>query len=285
MLWRCRETRFDLDSRVLVMGVLNLTPDSFSDGGEFVDPGAALAHAHRLIEQGADLVDLGAESTRPGAAPVPDEEQWRRLEPVLVPLAAAIGASARVALSIDTASAGVATRALEAGAHVVNDVTALADPGMAGAIAAAGAGVVLMHMQGTPTTMQRSPRYEDAAREVALELAERIERARGSGIAPECIAVDPGIGFGKTTRHNLELIARMRELAALARPVLVGASRKRFLGEISGAPLDQRLEGGLAAHAIAIYEGASIVRTHDVEATVKAAAVAFALRQARRRES
>jgi dihydropteroate synthase len=281
MIWRCRSVTFDLQERVLVMGVLNLTPDSFSDGGRFMDPAAALDHARAMIDQGADLLDLGAESTRPGAEPVAAREQWRRLEPVL----AALAAGTREVLSIDTANAEVAARALEAGAHVINDVSALSDPGMAGAVAAAGAGLVLMHMRGTPATMQQDPLYDDVSREVAAWLTARLERAVGRGIAAESVALDPGIGFGKTTRHNLELIARIGELAALGRPVVLGASRKRFIGELTGAPVGERLWGGLAAQAIAAFSGAQVIRTHDVAATVAALAVARALREAARSEA
>ncbi|HTM57188.1 MAG TPA: dihydropteroate synthase [Candidatus Udaeobacter sp.] len=287
MLWRCRGVTFDFDRDVAVMGVLNVTPDSFSDGGRFFEPAAAIEHARRMITAGADLIDVGAESTRPGSKPVGAEEQWRRLEPVLRALEAEskpAAASRAVAVSVDTSNAEVADRALSLGAHVINDVTALGDPAMAECIARAGAGVVLMHLRGTPATMQDDPEYEDVAREVVEALAVKLEAARQAGLAPESIALDPGIGFGKTTRHNLELIARVRELCALGRPVVVGASRKRFIGELSGAPPEQRLEGGLAAHVIAVYEGASVVRTHDVDATVRAVAIARPLREARRRE-
>ena len=282
MIWRCRDVRFDLAARVLVMGVLNLTPDSFSDGGRWTDPAAALDHARGMIRDGADLVDLGAESTRPGAAPVAAEEQWRRLSPVLVPLVRDVDGSGRVAISVDTASAAVAERALAAGAHVVNDVTALGDPGMAELVAGRGAGIVLMHMQGLPAHMQEDPRYDDVVREVTLWLSTRLMRATAAGIEAERIVLDPGIGFGKTTRHNLELIARLPELARLGHPVMIGASRKRFLGELSGQAVEGRLAAGLAANAIAAFEGVSIVRTHDVAATVQALAVARALREARR---
>ena len=278
MIWRCRDRTFDLSARTLVMGVVNVTPDSFSDGGRFLEPGAAFAHARALVSEGADVVDLGAESTRPGAGPVPPAEQWRRLEPVLSALAAAGDAC----LSVDTTSAEVADRALAAGAHVINDVSALRDTAMAGVIAARGAGVVLMHLPGTPSTMQRDPRYEDAVREIAAYLGERRAHAVRSGIAPECIVLDPGIGFGKTLEHNLELLARLGEFAALGRPVLVGASRKSFLGRIFDLPAEQRLEAGIAAHAIAVFEGAAVVRTHDVGATVRAVRVARALAGAKR---
>jgi dihydropteroate synthase len=274
MLWRCRDRDFDLGDRTLVMGIVNVTPDSFSDGGRYLEPAAAIAHGRRLVAEGAAIVDLGAESTRPGAAPVPAAEQLRRLQPVLEALAAD-GAC----ISVDTASAKVARRALEVGASIVNDVTALGDPEMARVVAEAGAGVVLMHMRGTPRTMQSDPRYEDAAREVADWLGVRLESARRTGVAAERIAIDPGIGFGKTPRHNFELLARLPEIVALGPPVVVGISRKSFLGKL---PPDQRLEGGLAATAVAVFLGARIVRTHDVAATVHAVRIAEQLRAARR---
>ena len=278
MLWRCRGRTFDLDTRPIVMGVVNITPDSFSDGGRTLDPTLALAHARRLSNDGADLLDLGAESTRPGAEPVPADEQWRRLEPVI----AGLVREGDACLSIDTTRSEVAERALEAGAHVVNDVTALGDPRMASVVSQAGAGVVLMHMRGDPRTMQRDPRYQDVTGEVRTWLAERAAGAVQVGIAGDAIALDPGIGFGKTLEHNLQLIGRLDEIVALGRPVLVGASRKSFLGRLLAAEVDERLEGGLAAAAIAVFAGASIVRTHDVSATVRAVVVAAALRAARR---
>ncbi len=292
MLWRCRDRSFDLSERTLVMGIVNVTPDSFSDGGRFLAPEAAIAHARRLIAEGAELIDLGAESTRPGAEPVSAEEQLRRLLPVLETLAE----EKDTCLSVDTASAAVAGRALEAGARVVNDVTALGDPAMARTVAAAGAGLVLMHMRGTPRTMQHEPSYADAAREISDWLGVKLESAIRSGVEREQIALDPGIGFGKTPRHNFELLARFEELARHGRPLLVGVSRKSFLGKRAPAaagghetpgpdlPVDQRLEGGLAATAVAVFLGARIVRTHDVAATVRAVRIAEQLRAARRRE-
>src|SRR5206468_321131 len=211
-------------------GVVNVTPDSFSDGGQFLEPAAALARARELLDEGADLIDLGAESTRPGAAPVPAEEQLRRLMPVLEALV-----STGATVSIDTASAEVARATLTAGAHVVNDVTALDDPAMAAVVAAAGAGVVLMQMQGTPATMQHAPHYDDVVLEVRAFLVARRDRGVQAGIPPESIALDPGIGFGKTLEHNLQLIARLDELAALGRPLVLGASRKSFLGRLLDA--------------------------------------------------
>ena len=278
MQWRCRDRTFDLSDRALVMGVLNLTPDSFSDGGRLLDPARALEHARGLIAEGADLVDLGAESTRPGARPVPAAEQLRRLLPVLEPLCRETAAC----VSVDTASGEVAARALAAGAHAVNDVTALADPALAAAVAGAGAGLVLMHLRGTPATMQEEPRYDDVTREVRDWLAGRLERARRAGIAEECVALDPGIGFGKTVRHNLELLSRLEELTVLGRPVMVGVSRKSFIGNLLDLPVDRRLEGSLGAAAIAVFTGARIVRAHDVAATVRAVRVATALSAARR---
>jgi dihydropteroate synthase len=279
VIWRCRERVFDLASRSLVMGIVNVTPDSFSDGGRFLEPGPAIAHARALLAVGADLLDLGAESTRPGSTPVPAEEQWRRLAPVIEGLAReAPGAC----LSVDTSSAEVARLALEAGASVVNDVTALEDPATAGWVAMSGAGVVLMHMRGTPATMQERPEYADVVAEVGAFLSARRAQAVAAGIADEVIALDPGIGFGKTARHSLALLAGLDALAGLGRPVLVGLSRKSFIGQtLGGLPVDQRLEGGLAAAAIATLLGARIVRTHDVAATARAVRMADALRAAR----
>jgi dihydropteroate synthase len=277
MIWQCRGRAFDLADRTLVMGIVNITPDSFSDGGRFFTPEAALGHARRLLAEGAEVLDLGAESTRPGAGPVPADEQWRRLSPVLETLARETDAC----LSVDTASASVAERALAAGAQVVNDVTALGDPAMAGVVARAGAGLVLMHMRGAPADMQRDPRYQDAAGEVAAHLAARLDDARAAGIERDRVALDPGIGFGKTVQHSLELLARIETLTALGRPVLVGVSRKSFVGHLLDLPVDQRLEGSLAAAAVAVFLGARIVRTHDVAATVRAVRVAGALRAAR----
>jgi len=276
LTWRCGDVTFDLAAHAVVMGVVNVTPDSFSDGGRWLEPAAALDHARRLRDEGAAILDLGAESTRPGAHPVAPAEQRRRLEPVLGPLAAE-GAC----VSVDTASAEVADWALELGAKIVNDVTALGDPAMAGVVAARGAGLVLMHMRGTPATMQDDPAYADVAAEVEASLRSRLAFAVRSGIAAERIALDPGIGFGKTVRHNLELIARLGALTAPGRPVLIGVSRKRFLGELTGLAVGERLEAGLAAAAIAVYEGARIVRTHDVAATLPVLRLAEELRAVR----
>jgi dihydropteroate synthase len=275
MLWRCRDRIFDVSERTLLMGIVNLTPDSFSDAGRTLEPSAAAARAQQMVE-GADLIDLGAESTRPGAAPVPAGEQIRRLKPVLEALS-----GAPACLSVDTSSAEVAEMALGLGAQVVNDVTALGDPAMAGVVKGAGAGLVIMHMMGTPATMQQDPRYDDVATEVQTWLADRLATAKAAGIESDSIVLDPGIGFGKLARHSLELIARLDRIVALGRPVLIGISRKSFLGKPLDLPVDERLEAGLAATAIAVLHGARIVRTHDVTATLRAVRAADAVRAAR----
>ena len=276
MLWRCRDRVFDLTDRTLLMGIVNVTPDSFSDPGRTFEPSAAVARARQMVGEGADLIDLGAESTRPGSAPVPAGQQIRRLKPVLEALS-----DAPVCLSIDSSSAEVAEMALGLGARVVNDVTALGDPAMAGVVKGAGAGVVLLHMLGTPATMQHDPRYDDVTTEVQTWLADRLATAKAAGIEPDSIAIDPGIGFGKLARHSLELIARLDRIVTLGRPVLIGISRKSFLGGPLDLPVDERLEAGLAATAIAVYHGARIVRTHDVTATRRAVCTGAAIRAAR----
>lgn len=279
MIWRCRDVAFDLSARTLVMGILNVTPDSFSDGGRYLDPDAAIARGRELFAQGADLVDLGAESTRPGAAAVPPAEQVRRLEPVLRALARESGA----VLSVDTRSAEVAAAALALGAHAINDVSGLGDPDMAATVAPSGAGLVLMHMRGTPETMQSDLRYDDVVAEVAAFLGRRLETAVRAGVAAERVALDPGIGFGKSAEQSLRLLARTDALAALGRPLLVGASRKSFLARLLGdAPPERRLEASLAAASIAALLGARILRVHDVAETHRALRVADAARAARR---
>jgi dihydropteroate synthase len=275
--WQCGATRFDLTARALVMGVLNVTPDSFSDGGRFLDPEAALAHARALLAEGADLIDVGAESTRPGSEPVAPEDQWQRLAPVITPLAGQPGAC----VSVDTANAWVAERALAAGARVINDVSGLRDPAMAGVVARAGAGLVLMHMRGEPRTMQADPRYDDVRADVTEFLLDRARAAEAAGVPRAAIALDPGIGFGKTLAHNLALLAGVSALAAYGYPVVIGASRKSFLGRLLDRTVEERRDGGLAVAAIAVFEGARIVRTHDVAATLDAVTTAEALRRAR----
>ena len=255
------------------MGIVNVTPDSFSDGGEFLDPERAIAHGRELIDEGADVLDVGGESTRPGAEPVSAAEELARVGPVIEGLA---GAGTRI--SVDSAKAAVAEAAIDAGAEIVNDVTALgADPGLAPLCAEREVEVVLMHMQGTPRTMQETPTYDDVVEDVKAFLSERIEHATGEGIALERIWVDPGIGFGKTLEHNLELLRRLGELRELGRPLLVGPSRKSFIGKITGAPVDQRLGGTIAASVLAVANGADWVRVHDVGPVREALAVTEAI--------
>jgi dihydropteroate synthase len=259
------------------MGVLNVTPDSFSDGGLFVDPAEAVAHGKRLAAEGAALVDVGGESTRPGADPVSAEEELARIEPVLEGLRA-------LATSIDTSKAEVARRALELGAEFVNDVTALrGDPDLAGVVADGDAFVCLMHMQGEPRTMQVAPRYDDVVSDVLAFLETRLAFAVEHGVAEERIAVDPGIGFGKTPDQNLELLRRLDELTALGRPVLVGVSRKSTLGKALGDPraTTGSLAASVGAAVVAFERGASMIRAHDVGETVEALQVAAAVERGR----
>jgi dihydropteroate synthase len=254
------------------MGVLNVTPDSFSDGGEFLDPATAIAHARRMAEEGADVVDVGGESTRPGAVPVPEAEELRRVMPVIEGLV-----DEEVALSIDTSKAEVARAATVAGAVLVNDVTALrADPAMAEVVAASGADLCLMHMQGEPRTMQDDPRYEEVVSDVKAFLEERLGFAVAQGIGEERVWLDPGIGFGKTLAHNLELLRRLDEIVALGRPVVVGVSRKRFLGSLTGRDEAGRVAGTVAANVLAFERGAHMFRVHEVTATRDGLAVAAA---------
>jgi dihydropteroate synthase len=243
-----------------IMGVVNVTPDSFSDGGRFLDPRRAIEHGRRLVDDGADLLDVGGESTRPGARAVSADEELERVEPVLQGLAG-IG----VPISIDTSKVAVARRALDAGAEVVNDVTALrTEPELAALCAERDCGVVLMHMQGTPRTMQEDPTYDDVVDDVKAFLAERMEFATDEGVSEERIWVDPGIGFGKTVDHNLELLRRLDELGELGRPIVVGASRKSFIGKLTGRDVDERLGGTIASNVLALRAGADIFRVHDV---------------------
>jgi dihydropteroate synthase len=255
------------------MGVLNVTPDSFSDGGRFVDPAVAVAHGLRLVAEGAALVDVGGESTRPGAAPVPVEEELARVEPVLDGLRG-------IPVSIDTSKAEVARRALELGSELVNDVTALrGDPAMADVVAGGDAFLCLMHMRGEPRTMQVAPQYDDVVGDVLAFLEERLAFAVESGIPEERICIDPGIGFGKTPDQNLELLRRLDELLVLGRPLLIGVSRKSTLGRVAGDP--KATTGSAAASvaaAVAAYtRGASLIRAHDVRETVEALRVAVAV--------
>jgi len=259
--------------RAKIMGVVNVTPDSFSDGGEFLDPERAVAHGRELVQEGADVLDVGGESTRPGAEAVGVDEELRRVMPVVEALA-----GDGLAVSIDTSKVAVAEAALAAGGAMVNDVTALrAEPELAGLCAERGTEVVLMHMLGDPRTMQENPFYEDVVDDVKAFLAERIEFATSEGIDQERIWIDPGIGFGKTVEHNLELHRRLGELAELDRPIAFGSSRKSFIGKLTGAGVDQRLGGTIASNVIAYANGAGMLRVHDVEPMRQALTIAEAM--------
>jgi dihydropteroate synthase len=256
-----------------LMGVVNVTPDSFSDGGLYLDPDQAIAHGHQLAEDGAEILDVGGESTRPGAEAVPEAEELRRVIPVIQGLVAT-----QAQISIDTSKAAVAAAALDAGAEIVNDVTALrGDPGMASLCAERDAIVVLMHMRGRPRTMQEDPRYEDVVAEVKAFLAERLGAARAAGIAEERVWLDPGIGFGKTAAHNMELLRRLGELRDLGRPLVIGTSRKSFIGKVDGSAAGERLGGTIASSMLAAAEGAEVLRVHDVAEVRQALAVATAI--------
>ena len=265
---------FVLGRKTWVMGILNLTPDSFSDGGAYRGPEEAAARGAEMVAEGADVIDVGGESTRPGSRPVSEDEELGRV----IPAVRALRERTDAYISVDTTKAAVAREALDAGADFVNDVSALRfDPRMAEVVAASGAPVVLMHMRGTPETMQSFPAYRDLFGEISAFLAERIEAARAAGIAAEKIIVDPGIGFGKTAGDNLALIDGLGFLEALDRPVLTGVSRKGFIGKALGLPVGDRLEGSLAAGVLCVARGAHILRVHDVRATRRAVDMADAV--------
>ena len=264
-----------------IMGVVNVTPDSFSDGGEFLDPARAIAHGQALAAEGADVLDIGGESTRPGAEGVTAEAEFERVAPVVEALARDDGPL----VSIDTSKFAVAEAALSLGATMVNDVTALrADPDLAGLCAERRCEVVLMHMLGDPRTMQENPVYEDVVEDIKAFLAERIEFAVSQGVEEDRIWIDPGIGFGKTVEHNLELHRRLGELGELGRPIAFGSSRKSFIGKLTGADVDQRLGGTIASNVIAYANGAAMVRVHDVAPIRQALTVAEAIIDPRTRE-
>ena len=261
------------------MGIVNVTPDSFSDGGRFLDPAAAVAHGRALVAQGADILDLGGESMRPGATPVEEAEELRRVLPVVETLARELA----VPVSIDTMKPAVARRALAAGAAIVNDIAAnRAAPAMARAVAEAGAGYVCMHMRGTPATMQERPAYGDVVQEIGEFFAERLRWLAAQGVPAECVVLDPGIGFGKTPGHNLQLLASLPELTKDERPLLVGVSRKSFISATTGVSPAHRLPGSLAAAVWAASRGAQLLRVHDVEATVQAIRLVEAIWRQRR---
>ena len=274
MQLRLGKEHLDL-SRPRIMGVLNRTPDSFSDAGAYTDFDAALAHARAMLDEGADILDLGGESTRPGAAPVPVDEEIRRVIPLVERLAGALGAR----VSVDTSKPEVMRAAIKAGAVMINDVYALRQPGAMEVVAGSDVAVCLMHMQGEPRTMQQDPQYQDVVREVGAFLVERAEACLAAGIARERIVLDPGFGFGKTREHNLALLRRLPELAALGYPLLVGLSRKSMLGTLlGGKPVEQRLHASVAAATVAVMNGAHILRVHDVAPTDDALKIAWAIR-------
>ncbi len=271
--WEVSGRRIPVDSPV-VMGILNLTPDSFSDGGELHDLDSALRRGERMVEEGAHILDVGGESTRPGAVPVKDSEELRRVAPVVEALTRRLD----VPISVDTRKATVAQAALEAGAVIVNDVSGLSfDPGMGQVVAAGGAGVVLMHMRGVPSDMQERTHYADVVGEVVRELGDAVDRANRAGIARSAIVVDPGFGFAKTPAQSFALLGRLDRLRELGFPVLVGLSRKSFLGEVTGAPPPDRAVATSAACVIAYLGGARIFRVHDVAPVVQALSVAAAV--------
>jgi dihydropteroate synthase len=274
MQWRCRGRVIDL-SRPVVMGILNVTPDSFSDGGRHASTEAALARAARIIEEGAAIIDVGGESTRPGALGVDEAVEIARVVPVIE----GIAATSDIAISIDTGKPGVMAAAVAAGACIVNDIYALRAPGARGVAAAAEVGVCLMHMQGEPRTMQIDPQYDDVVAEVSAFLVRERDACVAMGIAREAIALDPGLGFGKGLAHNLELLKSLPRLAALGSPLLVGVSRKSFIGKILGRPVDERLHGGVGLASLAAAMGAKIIRTHDVAATRDAIGMVSAVLQ------
>lgn len=274
-IWQCRDREIDLGSP-LIMGVLNVTPDSFSDGGDFIEPVAAVTRALEMVEEGAAIIDVGGESSRPGSAPVSAQEQIRRTIPVIAELARL----SDCLISIDTMSAEVARAALDAGAHIINDISGFErDHQMAWVAAAYRAGAILMHMQGLPLTMQENPVYGSVATEVCSYLRHRARVAMDAGLDSTCIAVDPGIGFGKTQAHNVALLQSISSLRELGYPVLIGASRKSLVGYLTGRAVGDRLAGSLAVAAHAIMQGAEILRVHDVKETCDIARVLCRLKQ------
>ena len=279
LVWRCRDRELPLGERTLVMGIVNVTPDSFSDGGMFEDAETAVKHGLRLLDEGADVLDVGGESTRPGSDPVGVEDELTRVLPVIEGLRRG---APEALLSVDTRKAAVASEALAAGADVVNDIGAGTDPDMFDVVATAGAGMVLMHMQGEPKHMQADPRYDDVVAEVRGFLTDRLEMAVAAGIGRDRLCVDPGIGFGKNLEHNLALLRAIGSFRELGVPVLAGVSRKRFIGELSGTDDPAgRLDGSVAAAVWCTSQGVEMVRVHDVGPTVRALRVVDAIARER----
>jgi len=272
---RCRGKTLPLGSKALIMGILNVTPDSFSDGGRFIDPLITVDQAQEMIAEGADIIDIGGESTKPGASYVGEEEEIARIRPIVD----ALGKCTDIPISIDTRKASVAQVALDCGASLVNDVSAFQDDSrMAHVVQTSGAGVVLMHRQGHSLTMQEAPHYEDVIGEVSSFLSERVAMARSNGIPADHIIIDPGIGFGKTCTHNLKILANLEKFTELQQPLMVGISRKRFIGELTGRSVGEREMGNAAVIATAVWLGASILRVHDVAAMKDVIQMAQALR-------
>ena len=275
MRWIARDFTFDFPRPMVVMGIVNTTPDSFADGGRFPDTGSTVDHALRLTDEGAEIIDIGGESTRPGSDPVSAEEELRRVVPVIERLAK----RGDVALSIDTKKPAVARAALDAGASIVNDVAANREsPEMWQVVAEARAGYVCMHMQGTPKTMQAKPGYDDVLREVCSFFFERLARLAEHGVSGGQVALDPGIGFGKELEHNMKLLSGLNQFSVMKRPLMVGVSRKSFIGKLFGTPLEDRLSASLACAVWSVVEGAHVVRVHDVAETVQAVRMAEALK-------
>jgi len=275
LVWKCADRQYDCRSRALVLGILNVTPDSFSDGGQFFDPAQAVERGLQMLAEGADILDVGGESTRPGADPVSLEDELSRVIPIVRELAKRTGAM----ISIDTSKAEVARQSLDCGAKIINDVTGLCgDPAMVSVVAKYRAGVVVMHMQGTPTTMQANPTYTNVLDDVAAFFTTRIRLLSDAGIDPDSIAIDPGIGFGKTQEHNLTLLANLERVNAVGRPLCLGVSRKGFMGIITGRNRAERLAGSLAVACFSLARGSShILRVHDVAATIDAVKLSAAI--------
>ncbi len=281
LFWQCRDRRIEFGERARIMGILNVTPDSFSDGGRFFDARLAVEHGLQMARDGADMIDIGGESTRPGSDPVPVEEELKRVVPVI----RALSGETDCLLSVDTRKARVAEASLAAGAHVINDITALThDPAMPSVVRDQGAGVILMHMRGDPKTMQLAPEYGNVVKEVADYLEQRIRDLEGVGLSRYSLAVDPGLGFGKTVEHNVSLIARTDYLSRFGRPVVIGLSRKSFIGKITGREVHDRLPGCLAATAYVIQRGAHVIRVHDVKESCDVARLMDILRREEARD-
>lgn len=277
LYWHLRDRAIDLTHRPLVMGIVNVTPDSFSDGGQFIDPGVAVAHGLHLVEEGADILDIGGESTRPNATPVPLEEELQRVVPVVTGLARQVS----VPISVDTMKAEVARQCLEAGAAIVNDVVGFRDPAMIAVAAEYRAGIVVMHMQGMPQTMQQNPHYSDVVREVGVFFEEQLHALANQGISPEAVCLDPGIGFGKTLDHTLELLGNLGAFSRFGRPICLGVSRKGFIGQICGRSRNERMAASLAVVCFAAARGeAHVLRVHDVAPTRDAALLLEAINRA-----